>query len=98
MKDKYTEDYMRWAISKSDEWLSAALKILYKKQTPQEQQGEHPNTINGVGFNRFDAKSGGRYAIKIIKGWKLNNHETGHARKIIAKYIKQLTKIANKEL
>lgn len=85
-------------IIKSDIWLTKAILAIYSLQTASEQASEVTIHINHVGFSAFDALRMSYYAKWLKSGRTLSGTHKDLARKKILRYVKQLTKIANKEI
>ncbi len=70
--------------------LKRAAKMLYSRQTPDEQSSEQTRWRNGVGFNGRDSDFGSR-----IANWSgdLTERMAGGAKQMLRKYARQLAEI-----
>ena len=78
-------------------WIERAVIAIFNKQTAAEQTIEATNRTNGVGFTGADAKILSSFAKQLLKNKNrhLSEKQFAIAKKRIAKYANQLTKIAN---
>jgi len=83
---------MKEMLAKSDKAVKEALTRLYKLQTDDERQGKHPDTHNGVGFNRYDAPMMMTLAERVIVYKDLKDDELMVARAKVTKYAGQLVR------
>jgi len=72
-----------------------ALVVLYLEQTAEEQVSYSANTTNKKGFNGVDASFGTSLAEQCMKGRELSEKQLAAARKMLKKYVTQLTKLYN---
>ena len=91
----WTEDEIRNLIQTNDKVLYGALKKIYAEQTADEQADGETNHRNGVGFNGVDAPILSSFAEFLNRAGFLTPKQRAIARKKLAKYNKQLTKLAN---
>jgi len=106
VEEMYTKEKIKELIVTSDKAVERGLVAIFNLQTFDERKSEETREKNGVGFSAFDAPIGsafdapiGSYYAKWIKSGKhLNGRHLIKARKLILKYIGQLTKIANKKI
>jgi len=94
----YTKEKIKELIVTSDKAVERGLVAIFNLQTFDERKSEETREKNGVGFSAFDAPIGSYYAKWIKSGKHLNGRHLIKARKLILKYIGQLTKIANKKI
>lgn len=71
---------------------------IFNKQTEDEKTADETKHHNKRGFTGSDARRGSYYAKWILSGRHLTGGHEVKARKMLTKYIGQLTKIANKEM
>lgn len=98
MEKTWAVNEIKENILKSDIWLNKAVLAIFNLQTLSEKSSENTHIYNNVGFSAFDAKRMSYYAKWLLSGKTLSGHHKDLARKRILRYIKQLTKIANKEI
>lgn len=91
----YTENQIREMINGSTKATCRALVSLFEQQTKDEQATESTNHRNGAGFNSVDAAFGSSLAKQVIAGRALSDKQIAAARKMLQKYVGQLTRIAN---
>lgn len=89
IREKILNDHPQWAFR--------ALVAIYRRQTADEQSSGHTVHSNGVGFSGADAEFGSSLAVQIMQGRSLSMRQIAYARKIAAKYAKQLERIANEK-
>lgn len=70
--------------------IKRAVKLIWQRQTIDEQNAEETRDANGIGFSGVDAK----FAARIVN-WKgmLTERLAFAARKMIRKYAKQLAEM-----
>lgn len=91
----WTEDEIRDLVQTNDTVLYRALKKLYGEQTAGEQASGETVEHNGRGFNGIDAKFLSSVSeFLIAKGFLTAKQKTA-TRRMLKKYTKQLTKLAN---
>lgn len=95
MAKTWTKEEIKELLEKNDEMVKRSVLKLYERQTELEQSSEETKEDNGVGFNGADAPILSSFAKFIIKTGFLTSKQTAIARKKLAKYSNQLTKIAN---
>lgn len=67
----YTEKQIGELIDTRDDAVEKAIHTLWLHQTADEKAGRHTGVENGVGFNKFDAKSGcffGEFIDRVHRG------------------------------
>lgn len=94
---RWTEQEIHRLVQTNDRALYGALMELYRRQTASEQKARTTRERNGRGFNAPDANFLTSVAIYFRNHGYLTFNQRIVTRKKIAKYTKQLTKIANKE-
>lgn len=94
-KRVWTEEEIKVLVQTNDEVLYRALKKLYDCQTADEKRSGHTKEYNGKGFNSVDAKFMTSVSEFLIKVGYLTEKQKVATRKVIIKYTKQLTRIAN---
>lgn len=95
-KKVWTEEQIKYLIQTNDKVLYGALRHLYGFQTEPERETGNTQESNGVGFNAYDAPFLSAMYRDLQKYGHLTNGQKEKTRKMIIKYNKQLTKIANK--
>ena len=94
-KKVWTEDEIKELVQKNDTVLYGALKKLYGLQTADEKKAGATKHYNGVGFNGADSKFLSSVSEFLIRKGFLTDKQKVVTRKKIAKYTKQLTRLAN---
>lgn len=94
-KRVWTEDEIRHLIQTNDVVLYRALRKMYAQQTADEQEDGNTKYHNGVGFNGADAKIMSGFAQFLARTGFLTPKQRAVARKKLAKYNRQLTRLAN---
>ena len=96
-KRYWTEGAMRRVLETSDEQLMKAVVKLYDYQTDDEKKGRETIHDNAVGFNKPDASFlTGMARLYSDQGLeKMTDKQIAKTRKLMLKYIAQLTIIAN---
>ena len=91
---KWTPEVVKQKILTDQRWLERAVVAIYERQIEREQDLFITEDYNERGFNNVDCRTGAFMAQWIKKG----NHLTGKwivlAKKIMPKYVNQLTAIA----
>lgn len=87
-----SKDAMKDTLRTSDVAVKEALRRLYLLQTDEEREGDHPDDLNGLGFNKFDAPILQTLAERLIVYKDLKKDEIVVARSRIVKYANQLLK------
>lgn len=98
-------------LQTSAEFVSAAVLILYSRQTEDERRGHFTTHDNRVGFNKFDADRGSRWGKWVLRDggnyrapsfmlgdqrcYLITGQHLSHARKTLHKYRKQLAAAIN---
>lgn len=82
-------------LANNDRAVVRAVKAIYERQTDDEKQSEATHKDNGVGFNYADARLGSYYAQYIARKGTLTGHHLQKARRMMMKYWRQLSDIAN---
>ena len=86
---------VRKKLEEDPKWQLRGVLALYKYQTQDEQECEETRIKNGVGFNGVDANFLTSIAKQLQKGNKLSEKQLKVVAKLMPKYAKQLTNIAN---
>ena len=94
---RWTEEEIYRLIQTNDTVLYRALMQLYKRQTSSEQRTRTTKERNGRGFNAPDANFLTSLSVYYLNHGYLTFNQRIVARRKMAKYTKQLTKIANNE-
>lgn len=96
-KRHWTEGAIRKMLETSDTQLMKACVKLYDYQTDDEKKGRETIHDNAVGFNKPDASfltgMARLYSDKGLDG--MTDKQIGKTRKLMMKYVAQLTIIAN---
>ena len=92
---KWTTDEMKAFLESNDKVLYGALKALYSQQTADEQAIGQTVLYNGVGFNGCDSHILSSMAEFLIRNDYLSDKQKVIVRKKLAKYVKQITNLAN---
>lgn len=91
----WTEEEIKSLIQTNDTVLYRALKRLYAEQTADEQATGETREHNGRGFNGIDAKFLSSVSEFLIARGFLTAKQKATTRRMLKKYTKQLTKLAN---
>jgi len=95
MPQIYTRAEIVNLVTSRDDAVERGILALYRLQTQPERTIQQAITVNGEGFSASDAKQGTLYARWILNGNHLAGDSVAHARKIVLRYVGQLTRIAN---
>lgn len=91
----YTKEFIKEKILTDYRWLARGISAIYAHQTADEKAIGTTAHDNGIGFNGVDAFILSSFAQQIAKGRTLSPKQIEIARKKMAKYAGQLSKIAN---
>lgn len=91
----YTEDQIRDMIMTYRNAAERAVVSLFEQQTDDEQATAATKEHNGRGFNGLDAAFGTSLATQVMADRHFSDKQLAAARKMLQKYIGQLTRIAN---
>ena len=91
----WTEDEIRDLVQTNDIVLYRALKKLYGEQTAGEQATGETVEHNGRGFNGIDSKFLSSVSEFLLKKGFLTDKQKATTRRMMKKYTKQLTRLAN---
>lgn len=92
---EWTVEEIKSLITKNDTVVCKALIQLYNQQTAVEQLCHHTKAHNNVGFNYIDSKFLTSCSEFYIKSGFLTSRQVNAVRRLIMKYSKQLTWLAN---
>lgn len=95
MKREWTVDEIKKLISTDDRMVCRSLLKLYDLQTDEEQADKESRIRNGAGFNGFDAPLLTSFAQFLNSSGFLTAKQIAVCRRMLMKYAKQLTNIAN---
>lgn len=99
----WTKDEVRSLLERSDEAVYRGIVAIDNRQLVEERVEGNAVVHNGRGFGKFDAKFGGKMA-ELVRQWQrgesayaapLSYNQTLATRKLLLKYTRQLTEIAN---
>jgi hypothetical protein len=99
----WTKDEVRSLLERSDEAVWRGVVAIDNRQTSDERAVGDAAHLNGRGWGKFDAKFGGKMA-ELVRQWQrgesayaapLSYNQTLATRKLLLKYTRQLTEIAN---
>lgn len=91
----WTEEEIKNYIQTNDKVLYNGLKKLYECQTADEQAEGRTSHANGKGFNGVDGPFLSSLSEFLLKKGYLTAKQKASARKLLVKYTKQLTDLAN---
>jgi hypothetical protein len=91
----WTTDRIVQLLNTSDRAVERAVVAIYQRQTADEQAASVTCHDNTVGFSGCDAIRGSYWARLIMRGYHLYPDKLAKARKMVVKYRRQLTEIAN---
>lgn len=94
----YSPDMIASKLQSSDRWVNRAVVALYQAQAPAEQQTKSTCYLNGIGFNRTDARIMSSFAAQILRGRALSPRQLAVARELLPKYARQLARIVNQAI
>lgn len=83
-------DKIRAYIKASDEAVVKAIRIIYSRQTNEEQLLETTSVHNGVGFTGPDGHFGTSLGKQLSRGRTLSAKQIAFARKMMVKYARQI--------
>lgn len=92
---KWTAEQMAEFVQNNDKVLYGALLALYDCQTSDEKSSQETRYTNNVGFNGADSKFLSSVAESLKKYGRLTDKQKFVTRKKIAKYMGQITNLAN---
>ncbi len=95
---QYNEAKIKEYIEKYDKMVKNSIMELYRQQTSDEQSSETTLYRNNRGFNGVDAEFGSSLARQIQQGRDMSPKQLAAGRKMLLKYVGQLTKLANGEM
>ena len=93
----WTVEEIKDLVLNNDRAVVKGVVRIFELQTYTEQNSENTINHNGVGFGAFDAAFLSSLAKQVKNGRTLTDNQIKFARPKIAKYAKQLTRIANGE-
>lgn len=91
----FTKEQVEHAIMTNAEQTEKAILALYKRQTTEEKLEHVSFKRNKIGFNATDASIGSNLARWLLTGKHFTDAQLNVARRMLKKYVKQLTRIAN---
>lgn len=91
----WTEAEIKSLIQTNDEVLYRALRKLYTEQTADEQYSGETRERNGRGFNGVDSRFLSSVSEFLLKRGFLTTKQKTATRRMLVKYNKQLTRLAN---
>lgn len=92
----WTKEKIKDLLLNNDKAVLKGIIVIYEFQTEDEKiMKTTTNTLNGVGFNRYDSEILSSFAEQILKNRKLSKKQMNIARKKIIKYASQLANFAN---
>ena len=83
-------------LTLSDYAVHRAVLVIYQNQTEGERSGGVLH-VNGIGFNKYDARELIPLARRIEDGYEMTTAEMRWVRPKMLKYWKQLAEIANEK-
>lgn len=83
---------VREELKKDNELLIAAIRCLWRFQTETEKKHKDSVELNGVGFNKPDARALSWAAVQIERGHSLFDWRINDARRRVPKYAKQIAR------
>ena len=102
----YTKEFVAQQLAADNKWLIRGILAIYARQTDAERCAGLTKEHNGMGFNGVDSPILSSFAEQI-KNWDslnpthrrfptpLSTRQTTVARKLMLKYARQLSEIAN---
>lgn len=94
----WTVEEIMGLLSRNREAVVRGLVAIYNKQTEDEKQAETTRHDNGIGFSGCDATILSSIAKQVLAGHRLSQKQYELVEKKMRKYVKQLTKIANRQI
>ena len=88
-------EIVEWLKLTDRDGLARALKSLWKRQTYVERECHATLCENGVGFNSYDAGFAGKMVEWTNSGKTFSKKQAEAVRRMLRKYRKQLTELAN---
>lgn len=95
MKGHWSADQMKDFLQTNDRVLYGALLALYDCQTSDEKSWGETHYRNNAGFNGADASFLSSVAESLKRYGRLTDKQKAVTRKKLAKYIGQITNLAN---
>ena len=90
----WTPEAIKLLLERNPQAVERAVVAIYQRQTDDERERDETRHDNGVGFNAFHAHLGSYYARWILSGRRLSGHHLDKARRMMRRYVGQLTEIA----
>lgn len=87
---EWTKESLKDLLKRNDKAVYRAILLLYSFQTDEEKYFENVTTVNGKGFNKFDAELMSSYARQLKSGRELSERQMFSARPKILKYVGQI--------
>jgi len=84
------KEIIQKSIDTNDKAVEKAIKMIYSRQTADEQTGMATVEHNAVGFSAFDAEILTSFAQQLIRGRQLSPKQMAIGRNKIRRYWKQL--------
>jgi hypothetical protein len=91
----YTKEEISARIQSDTRWLYRGILAIWNQQTADEQTSKVTKYVNKRGFSGIDSRFLSSLAVQIKYRGNLSPKQITCARKCMAKYAEQLTKIAN---
>lgn len=91
----WTENSIKKLLDENEKAVIRALHSIWEYQTDSEQIIGDAIEQNGIGFNKPDSFTAKKLIQKLEKGIKLTEWEHLHLKRMMIKYVGQLTRIAN---
>jgi hypothetical protein len=91
----WNKEKIHQLLSTNDKAVARAVSAIYALQTADEKATSDTRHHNNVGFNSSDAKRGSYYADYVGRTGRLTGRHLEIARKMMMKYWRQLSEIAN---
>lgn len=95
---KWEVDDIKALLEMDDAAVERAIVVIFERQTADEQAHAYCAHLNGRGFNKLDAEFGTSLAKGCLKYGHLTPKQLPYARKMMLKYVGQLTEAANEKL
>ena len=94
---KARQEYVKHKLATDKTWAISGMKLIYSRQTLDEQCEGDTKHENSVGFSGAHAEIMSSFAQQQAKGWNLSEKQLKVVFKIMPKYWKQVMSASNDE-
>jgi hypothetical protein len=86
----YTKEFIKDKLATDVRWMERALIVLFRRQTPDEQESDQTRVYNERGFNGVDSRYLSYCAKYILGGGRLSGEHVRKVGKKLPKYWRQI--------